>query len=320
MLDATEEASKVLFLALDYHAKRMAGASALIASSGDVAARAVSTPGGMYVDRQAAEGGARRAERTRAEVVMRGEVVTKYADRALAAGTAFGDAFVTLADAFEAAYVAWSGPSALRGSAKLEDLYRETAIVTELRSSSKPMAETARMLDSLITAAASDADDDEAAARLDMFCRAARTLATEFRGMAPPRLSAIYGSARGIADDERGQAFAILAKLEKLKDARRPPSLQVAGDVLGESRSRALQLFGSMPRYVVPSEFAIRGQPANQRELQASALPWALDASQWLARALPPSTESIGLASLLGWSPKMQTLRSGTVVRQPRGG
>lgn len=309
LLNAAEDARRVIWRARDKFAAKMAASEGLVKASGDAAAGAMPRSGwGAPSDLQAAQSGARRDVTRRAEVLIGSEVAAQYAELGASTAEAFHASFVALADAFEQAFADWSGPSALRTARKvsIDDLHRQLSIENELRAGKSPMADAIRMFG----AVQKSGDPD----KIDLFVRAARSLALETTRTPPARLALSMQNGRDLVDNERALAFKLLDTLAQYRDQSRPPSLDAAGDLLGWMRQHAMILFGTMPRYAVPSEYAIRGIPINSREIDAAKLPWQLETG-WLGRFLPYSG-----ARLPGWSPIVAKTAGGAYVRQPKGG
>jgi hypothetical protein len=151
------------------------------------------------------------------------------------------------------------------------------------------------------------------AAKIDLFIRAARSIALETTQTPAPKL-ALRLNSRDQVDDERALAFRLLDLFAKYRITSRPPSLDAAGDLLGWMRQHAMVLFGVMPTYQVGSEYLIRNIPINSRQVDAAKMNWALQHG-WIGRYL-----GHGALALPGWSPVISKTSGGAFVRQPAGG
>jgi hypothetical protein len=309
LLNSTEDARRVIWRAADKFAAKMAASQGLVQASGDAAAGAMPRQGwGAPSDLEAARSGARRDVKRQAETLVGAEIAARFAEAGATCAETFHASFVTLADAFEQAYSDWSGPAALRsgqGKLSLDDLHRQVGVEGELRAARSPMGEAIAMWASI----AKSGD----AAKIDLFIRAARSIALETTQSPPARL-AVRLNGRDQVDDERALAFRLLDLFAKFRVTSRPPSLDAAGDLLGWMRQHSMILFGVMPTYQVPAEYLIRGIPINSRQVDAAKLPWQLQAG-WLGRYI-----GHGAMALPGWSPIVSKTSGGAFVRQPAGG
>lgn len=304
--NALEKARRFVWRARDKHHAKMTAAQAIVDAASEVAANTVAAESFVGIQSgQVARRAAAREVETRAARATAEAVSADLADDGAAVGGAFEDAFVALADAFDAAYRDWSGPATLARGAdtSLESLYRQGALESELRAMQRPASTARAQLAGIVR------DGDEK--KLQLFTRAARSLAIEIRDAKPQQLQARFsgGLSTDGAVEERSQALLLLRDLDALRLTNRPPSLLAASNLLGMARVYARQVFGDEPSYCVASEFQIRNMPENVRSLEAAKKPWARN-SKWFARFLPPSTLAVP-----GWSPVAARTSSGAVVR-----
>jgi hypothetical protein len=309
LLNEQENARRLIWRQIDKATAKRQAAQSIVSAAADAAAASMPRSGwGGPIDLQAAQAGARRDVDKRTQLAIRDELTAHIAGEAAAVGASFGEAFIAAANAFEASYADWDGPAALRtgmGKLSLDDLHRQVSVEAELRTCESPMTEIIRTWGAI-----SKSGD---AAKIELFTRAARSLAIEVT-QTPPAKLAIRMDGRDRVDNERSQAFKFLGFLQDFKIASRPPSLKLAADLLGMARERALILFGSYPPFVVPSEFAIRNSPVTSRTRDAAKKPWLLE-NFWFQKFLPPS-----VLALPGWSPIISKTSLGALVRAPRGG
>jgi hypothetical protein len=234
--------------------------------------------------------------------------VESFTGPAAEIGAKFSAAYNALGYAFDASYADWDGPSLMRKGAdtSVEALYLDTSLERELESAPRPMQSARETLARLV--ASGDAK------RLAVFQRAARRLAAKTLEAVPGKLRLRLGADTPDAvTSEKTDARLLLAEMDAHRKTTRPPSLDVAGNVLSVvGRDLAKILFGSAPARTWPSEFAVRGLPPRRAENPPS---WNIDRA-FHARFLPGSSRALGAPP--GWSPVIFKGSQGGVGRAPK--
>ena len=309
MVNAAEAARRLHWKVNDKHADRIQAAEALLDARGEELDRANATGGGRgpYDSRFATNTSAGRSQANQeASKVFRAEILEKHAGEAADVGTRFAERFDQLGEAFDRAFGDWSGPAALRSGAdnSLEGHIADVAIEKEIESSQRPMTEARRSWAVVIRTG------DEK--RIGLALRAYRRAAVRVRDTPQPKLRARLGenAQADAAGQEREQAHRLLVELDAYRQTNRPPSLLVAGNLLGVMREIAMVLFGSMPTASWPSEYEIRGAPPRRPD---AVRPWQLDRG-WIGRYLPGSRS----LALPGWSAPIYKGPNGGLAREPR--